>query len=144
MIRGKTKICPFGLSVPGGCLSAGGPSSEDESPVISKMVPLEYAKDKASREDIVKDNLEEFFMLESPERCPFADRIFEEREGVDCKFDEQTGQMPAGSAGINGSPIYPHITIGDSTKPQYGYPVNQYSDDNENTSVYYGIYSLIG
>lgn len=144
MIRGKSKICPFGLSVPGGCLAAGGPSAEDELPVISKMVPISMARNKDEATSIFEDNIEEFLLAEKPVMCPFADKIYEEKEAVDCKFDEENDSIPAGNVGLNGSPIYPHIMIGNSPKAQYGYPINQYSDDNENTSVYYGIYSLIG
>lgn len=144
MIRGKVKMCPFGLSVPGGCLSAGGLSVEDEVPVISKMVPMHLIKDSDQRKKAIEDNLEEMLLAEKPETCPFADRVYEEKEAVDCKFDEEHESAPAGSVGLNGSPLYPHLMIGNMPKAQYGYPINQYSDDNENTSVYYGIYSLIG
>ena len=144
MIRGKTKLCPFGLSVPGGCLSAGGSSEEDESAVISKMVPLHLIEDKAQRQEVLEDNIEEMLLVEAPEQCPFADRIYEDKKSVDCKFDENQQSMPAGSAGPNGSPMYPHMMIGNMPKAQYGHPINYYSDDNENTSAYYGIYSLIG
>tara|TARA_Y100001970_G_C14159421_1_gene817605 strand:- start:1145 stop:1579 length:435 start_codon:yes stop_codon:yes gene_type:complete len=144
MIRGKTKICPFGLAIPNGCMSAGGLSEEDEVAVIAKMVPLHYAKTEEDRDKILEDNLEELLLAEGPEQCPFADRVFEDRSAVDCKFDENGQSAPAGSAGLNGSPMYPHIMIGNMPKAQYGYPINYYSDDNENTNVYYGIYSLIG
>jgi hypothetical protein len=144
MIRGKTKLCPFGLPVPGGCTSAGGLSKEDESAVISKMVPLHLVEDDEQRQAILEDNLEEMLLAETPEKCPFADRVYENKESVDCKFDENQQSLPAGSAGLNGSPMYPHIMIGNMPKAQYGYPINYYSDDNENTDVYYGIYSLIG
>lgn len=144
MIRGKTKNCPFGLSVPGGCMSAGGASTEDESPVVSKMVPVSYGNTEDQMYEIMSDNLEELLLAEAPAQCPFADRVFAERGSVDCKFDQQSDSMPAGNVSLNGSPNYPHLMVGNSPKAQYGYPVNQYSDDNENTSVYYGIYSLIG
>lgn len=144
MIRGKAKTCPFGLSVPGGCLSAGGLSVEDEVPVISKMVMLHSIKDKEKRGQALEDNLEELLLAETAKVCPFADRVFESKAAVDCKFDERSDSAPAGSAGLNGSPIYPHTMIGNMPKPQYGHPISHYSDDNENTSVYYGIYSLIG
>ena len=143
MIRGKTKICPFGLPISQGCVSAGGESIEDELPVISKMVPLTAVSEK-DRPKVLEDNLEELLLAENHDLCPFADRVFEEKDAVDCKFDEETDSAPAGNVGLNGSPIYPHTMVGNMPKPQYGYPITQYSDDNENTSVYYGIYSLIG
>lgn len=144
MIRGKTKICPFGLSITGGCLSAGGYSVEDDVPVISKMVPIEMGESQEQKASILSDNMEELLLAEEPEQCPFADRVYENKSAVDCKFDDKEQSVPAGSAGLNGSPVYPHIMIGNMPKAQYGYPINHYSDDNENTSVYYGIYSLIG
>ncbi len=125
-------------------MSAGGPSKEDESAVISKMVPLYLVEDDEQRQKVLEDNLEEMLLAEMPEQCPFADRVYENKEAVDCKFDENQQSMPAGSAGLNGSPMYPHLMIGNMPKAQYGHPINYYSDDNENTDVYYGIYSLIG
>jgi hypothetical protein len=119
-------------------------STEDESVVISNMVPLDYAEDDEQKRILLEDNLEEMLLAETPEKCPFADRIYDDKDAVDCKFDENQKSAPAGSAGLNGSPMYPHIMIGNMPKAQYGYPINYYSDDNENTDVYYGIYSLIG
>ena len=144
MIRGKTKLCPFGLPIPGGCTSAGGLSVEDEMVVVTKMVPLHLIESDEKRQEMLEENLEEMLLAEEPKRCPFSDRIYEDREAVDCKFNEKEQSVPAGSAGLNGSPSYPHIMVGDMPKAQYGYPINYYSDDNENTSVYYGVYSLIG
>ena len=125
-------------------MSAGGLSVEDEVAVIAKMVPLSMTKEGPERAKALEDNIEEMLLAESPEQCPFADRVYEERSAVDCKFDENQPSAPAGSAGLNGSPMYPHIMIGNMPKAQYGYPINYYSDDNESTNVYYGIYSLIG
>ena len=106
MIRGKTKLCPFGLPIPGGCTSAGGLSKEDESVVISKMVPLHLIKDEEQRQAVLEDNLEEMLLAETPEKCPFADRVYEDKESADCKFDENQQSLPAGSAGLNLSLIH--------------------------------------
>tara|TARA_A200000159_G_scaffold157799_2_gene174356 strand:- start:2372 stop:2806 length:435 start_codon:yes stop_codon:yes gene_type:complete len=144
MIRGKLKTCPFGLSIPGGCKSAGGLSAKDETSAIFNMVPLEYAKTEEEKGHIREDNLEELLLAEGFEPCPFADLILEDKKSVDCKYDSEQPEIPAGNVGLNGSPAYPHIMVGNMPKPQYGYPISHYSDDNESRNVYYGLYSLIG
>ena len=68
----------------------------------------------------------------------------EDKASVDCKYDSEQPEVPAGNVGLNGSPAYPHIMVGNMPKPQYGYPISHYSDDNESRNVYYGLYSLIG
>jgi len=144
MIRGKLNKCPFGLSVTDGCKIAGGVEEGSKRPVIFEMTPLELAEDKEEAKEIADNNLEMMLMISEHSKCPFADMIFEEQDSVDCKHDPRQSTIPAGNVGLNGSPLYPHIMIGNMPEAQYGYPLDYYSDNNESRNVYYGLYSLIG
>jgi len=144
MIRGKSKKCPFGLPITNGCKTAG--------LVIRRLTPVELADGEEEAKAIMEENLEIWneAMLaaageEIPE-CPFADMTFKKKI-VDCKYDPDNPDLstiPAGNVGLNGSPLYPHIMIGNMPEAQYGYPLDYYSDNNESRNVYYGLYSLIG
>jgi hypothetical protein len=144
MIRGKSKSCPFGLSIPSGCNKAGGEISEAKRIAILDMVPIDSANSEKEAEEILEDNLEIMLMLDEDRKCPFADVIYENKRSVDCKYDEKQPSMPAGNVGLNGSPLYPHTMVGNMPEAQYGYPLDYYSDNNESRNVYYGLYSLIG
>ena len=144
MIRGKTTRCPFGLPVAAGCKIAGGVAKDSKKSAILSMTPLEAADNKEDAREIADNNLEIMLMVEEYSKCPFADMIFEEKDSVDCKYDSKQSAIPAGNVGLNGSPLYPHIMIGNMPEAQYGYPLDYYSDNNESRNVYYGLYSLIG
>ena len=144
MIRGNIETCPFGLPVTDACNLIGGVMEQDGRPAVFSMIPLEVAESEEDKEQIIKDNLELMFMIEEPKKCPFADRIFDNKKSVDCKYDSESSDIPAGNVGLNGSPLYPHTMIGNMPEAQYGYPLDHYSDNNESRNIYYGIYSLIG
>lgn len=144
MIRGNIHKCPFGLPILDGCLSAGGCPSDSKKSAISYMNPLNAAKDSNQMEEIISENLDQLIMVEEPAKCPFADRIFENKNSVDCKFTGKQNVMPAGNLPLSGSPMYPQMMIGNMPQAQYGYPLEYYSDNNESRNIYYGIHSLIG
>ena len=144
MIRGKTKLCPFGLPVPGGCTGAGGQLEDSKNSAVSYMQPIDDSMSDEESEEAMENNWELLFSIDEDRKCPFADMIFEDKESVDCKYDEASGSLPAGNVGLQGSPLYPHVHVGNMPKAQYGYPLEYYSDDNESRNVYYGLYSLIG
>jgi len=144
MIRGKTTKCPFGLPIVDGCKIAGGLVADSNRSAILDMHPLESAESKEEAEEIADNNLEIMLMVEEYSKCPFADMVFEEKKSVDCKYDSKQSTIPAGNVGLNGSPLYPHIMMGNMPEAQYGYPLDYYSDNNESRNVYYGIYSLVG
>lgn len=144
MIRGKLHKCPFGLSIPIACNNIGGLFKDGKS-AINSMIPID-PEDSEDAEDIMRHNIDQLFLISKPGRCPYADRIFDEKKSVDCKYDEYSEEIPAGSAGLEGSPNYPHIMVGQMPKAQYGYPKgysDYYADDNS-ANIYYGIYGLIG
>lgn len=144
MIRGKINSCPFGLPVTEACATIGGHTSDGE-PVIASMTIVEGLDWEDGEIDrVIDDNIDLMLSADNPKKCPFADRIYSDKDAVDCKYDEESDVIPAGSVGLNGSPLYPHLMVGNMPKAQYGYPLDQYSDDNESRNIYYGIYSLIG
>jgi len=136
MIRGKTKLCPFGLPVCSGCESIGS--------AASMLIVLDDEMSKEERDSAMSDNLDVLISCGSEERCPFADMILPDSGTVDCKFDRAKGSRPAGNVGLQGSPLYPHTFVGNQPEAGYGYPMEYYSDNNESRNVYYGLYSLIG
>jgi hypothetical protein len=145
VIRGKIHICPFGLNVPFGCRRIGGLADKRFS-AAEVMTPISYGDTEEERRGIVEGNLDVALMIEEPIVCPFADTIFDEKESVDCKYDENLSDIPAGTTGLSGSPSYPHIMIGQMPKAQYGAGepqeyMNHYTDDN-NTNIYYSIYNI--
>ena len=144
MIRGKAKECPFGLPITYACKFAGGVTNSGNTSAISSMTPLSIAQNSDDLKKIIENNLENLLLLKEGAKCPFADRIFDAKEVVECKFDENQKNMSAGSSGLNGSPLYPQLMIGNMPQPQYGYPLEYYSDNNESRNIYYGIFSLIG
>jgi hypothetical protein len=143
MIRGNIHQCPFGLPVTEACVSIGFVRESGRS-LIGDMVEVDLAESDEDRDEIIEKNMDLLFLAEKKQKCPFADRIFEEKGSVDCKFDKNQERLPAGNVGLTGSPLYPHIMIGNMPEAQYGYPMDQYSDDNESRNIYYGIYSLVG
>lgn len=145
MIRGKIHKCPFGLDIPFGCKSAGGCVRDSDIPAAKLMVPVANLEEDEQAQAI-EDNLDLLFLVESLERCIYADKILKDRKSVDCKYDENSKEIPVGADGLNVGPDHPHIMIGQMPKAQYSYPkeYNDYYSDDNNTNIYYGIYSLIG
>lgn len=140
MIRGLLKKCPFGLPIPIGCKCAGGIADGVEVSAISLMTPIDY--DSEESEELLNQNLEALEQVIEPEICQYADSISDSGK-VDCKFDDQNPNFVSNQFSLNGSPEYPALTIGNSPSPGFGQPPHDYSDNN-NRTVYYGIYSLIG
>lgn len=141
MIRGLLQKCPFGLPIPKACKCAGGIAEGTEVIAIQIMSPIDLESEDA--EEILEENLEALNQVMTPKRCPYADRIFSDSNKVDCKFNESNINFISNQLPLNGSPEYPAVMIGNSSIPGFGQPPHDYSDNN-NRTVYYGIYSLIG
>ena len=62
---------------------------------------------------------------------------------VDCKYDPDSREIPAGSIAFNGSPYYPHLYVGNTEDPGHGYPL-EYNDDDNHRTIYKGLYGLGG
>ena len=134
MIRGKIKNCPFGLPITDGCKSAGNS--------IFKMIPIESEEDKAHMEYNYRVFLADTDTNGTHSQCPFADLILEKKEAVECSFGEQINSSTSTNIPLEGSPIYPHLYVGNTTRSLQSYPLPYYSDDNIR-SVYYGLISLL-
>lgn len=142
MIRGLLQKCPFGLPIPKGCRCAGGVANGTEVTAISLMTEIDINSDD---EDVLKDNLTALSQVEYPAKCPYADRLFKDSNKVDCKYDGQNIEFVSNQLPLNGSPEYPALIVGNSSIPGFSQPPEDYSDNNNNNrTVYYGIYSLIG
>lgn len=131
MLRGKIKTCPFGLQIPGGCKSVG--------KSVFEMIPLNSEDAEA-----YKEYNQRIFVLNSEEgnACPYANLILEKKKSVDCKFGETTSNSNSANIPLDGSPIYPHMYVGNTSNPTHSYPLPYYADDNIRT-VYYGLISLL-
>ena len=141
MIRGLLHKCPFGLRIPNGCKSAGGIAEGTEVTAVSLMTEIDWNSDDS--EDILSDNLDALNQVEYPKKCPYADQLFKDSNKVDCKYNGKNINFISNQLPLNGSPEYPSVTIGNSSIPGFSQPPEDYSDNN-NRTVYYGIYSLIG
>jgi hypothetical protein len=132
MIRGKKRPCPFGLSVPFGCKTAGG--------CISMMRTVDGDNDDDNAL-ITVDNWSILLTCDTVSRCPYADVFVKSNDNdnivVDCKFDPLNSSIPAGNVGLNGSPLYPNYYVGDINVGLNHGPSGYMSDDN-NSSLYFG------
>lgn len=141
MIRGLLQKCPFGLPIASACKCVGGVANGVEVAAIEIMSPIDWESESA--QDDLEDNLEALNQVVEPKPCPYADKIFSDSKKVDCKFNEFGTDFVSNQLPLNGSPEYPSVMIGNSSVPGFGQPPHDYSDNN-NRTVYYGIYSLIG
>jgi hypothetical protein len=130
MIRGKYKNCPYGLPITKACNSIGG--------IVNHLIKID--KDSSNQE--LESNYRVYLSIDEPKKCPFADRTFKEKKSVDCKWNEDVEVLTSGNDMPNGSPLYPHLYVGNSTKSLQSYPLNYYSDDNIR-SIYYGLFGLL-
>ncbi len=134
MIRGRTNKCPFGLDIPEGCRCAGSTVN-----IMTSIVNL----DGDSALNIIDENYDIMLSADKASDCIFADVIIDDKSVVECKFGSDSDQLPAGSAGLNGSPHYPHIFSGNAPKIDADFPTKNYTDNNYNNNAYYGLFSII-
>lgn len=141
MIRGFLKKCPFGLPIPTACECAGGIAKGTELSAIQIMSVID--NDSEYAEEDLEDNLLLLSDIDEPAKCPYAESIFIKNKKVECNFNESNSNLATNQLPLNGSPEYPSLMVGNSSIPGFGQPPEDYSDNN-NRTVYYGIYSLIG
>jgi hypothetical protein len=125
-IRGEN-MCPFGLPIPEACHCAGNS--------VKMMLPVKDGEYEKSNQAI-------YDRKQNGNKCPYADKILDNFNKVDCDF----GDVGEGKQSINftGSPIYPTTFTGVGTDLIDGYPFGYYADNNETRNVPYGLYSLQG
>jgi len=135
IIRGnELRGCPFGLPIPQGCKHVG--------EAINRMAPLSAGENDAQKEQIAKANKLIYVYHKSDHECPYADKILENHDKVDCDFGD-TGQ---GQKSVNwqGSPLYPQTFAGIGLDGLYGYPLGFYADNNESRNLFFGLFSYLG
>lgn len=130
----KQDPCPFGLSIPFGCKNAGD--------TITKMAPLNLISDAspAETEAIAKAN-SNLLMWKAPmERCKYAGKLIDNKDVVECNWDENTMGTQEGGA-LMGSPFYYRHFSGTGLDGLYSYPLGYYTDNSIDRGLYYGSYS---
>jgi hypothetical protein len=133
----KDKECPFGLSIPMACKSCGD--------TVQRMAPIDVLGDEAEKEEVVAliNANRKLCMLEADgQRCPFAGKIMEENDAVECNFDSAT--PGEGSYNLEPSKYYTRVYDQTSYDGLFSYPMGWYGDNNISRNTYYGIYSLQG
>lgn len=132
IIRGdELRPCPYGLPMIDACQNAG------ES--IHRMAPLVDMKDEQAAK-VSKANRLVYAHNKDGQRCPYADKVLEENNKVDCDFgDTGEGQH---SVPFRGSPMYPQTFTG--IGGMYGFPLGFYGDNNESRNLFFGLFSMLG
>jgi hypothetical protein len=136
IIRGEdVRECPFGLPIIDACKYIGDG--------IHRMAPLDAAgNDKEEKEKIKKANNIVYAYQKTGERCPYADKLLETHNKVDCDFGD-TGEGFHGTP-FRGSPLYPQTFHGIGLDGLYGYPLGFYADNNESRNLFFGLFSFLG
>lgn len=131
MIRSnESSPCPFGLPIASACGSAG--------QLILRMAPLESSNNK--RQVSINNNRVLVWGLmqgEEPTRCAYANKVFEQKNAVECSFGDNVGPNETVQA-LNPSSGYTKMFH----EGLSGYPLSQYPDYNISRNSYYGITSL--
>lgn len=127
MIRDNNKGCPFGLSIPDSCLTAG------NLPKRMSLSDGDEAISKANKEKLIDSGY--------CGKCIFAQGIFVKSEKVNCNYGDTAAglSMP----GLDGSPYYPSSLTNVNSEGLYGHPYGYY-EDNSGRNSFYGLFSLLG
>ena len=134
--------CPFGLPIPFGCKYAG--------KNIQRMAPFDVMGKEASEDEKkaiggANTKLLAWGLLRSSEKpcqCPYAGHLMEERDAVECNFDDSAPGQGPGQA-LMAAPFYSKIFSG-ALNGLYTYPAGFYSDYNVSRNLYFGTVSLQG
>jgi hypothetical protein len=127
--------CPFGLSIPYACRSAGD--------LITHMAPLAVLEEmtKEEKAEIARAN-KHLLMWKNPEaRCVYAGKLFKEKGVVECNWmasDEGSAQKGA----LVGSPFFYRHYSGIGLDGLYSYPLGFYTDNSIDRGMYYGMHSI--
>jgi hypothetical protein len=144
LIRKNTneERCPFGLPIPFGCKHAG--------KFVENMAPFSSMGKEVSEDekDQIADANVRLFAWElsrsheEPEKCPYATVIMDNKEAVECNFEDTAPGVPA--ANLVGAPFYSQVFTGSGGSGLYSYPVGYYADYNTSRNLFFGMYSLQG
>lgn len=126
--------CPFGLPITEACKHVGDS--------IHRMAPLSAVDDEAQQEQLKRANALVYVHHKTGKKCPFADKILDNHDKVDCDFGD-TGQGQP-HVPYRGSPLYPQTFQGIGLDGLYGYPLGFYADNNESRNLFFGLFSFLG
>jgi len=130
----KLRDCPFGLPITDACKYAGDS--------IHRMAPLNAVDNEEQQEHLKKANALVYVHHKTGKKCPFADKILDNHDKVDCDFGD-TGQGQP-HVPYRGSPLYPQTFTGIGLDGLYGYPLGFYADNNESRNLFFGLFSFLG
>ena len=140
--KNEDSPCPFGLPIPFGCKYAGS--------CVKRMAPIDImGKDVDDEEKKMigsaNTKLLSWSLLNSAEKptpCIYAGHIMEEKDVVECNFEDSAPGEGPGQA-LLGAPFYSKIFSGGFTG-LYTYPVGFYSDYNVSRNLFFGVNSIMG
>lgn len=129
--------CPFGLPITFGCKRAGA--------LIARMAPTDVLGEDATdeeKEEVANANRRLLMWMLSEEsggRCKYAGKIFNDKNAVECSWEDDVNQE--GSA-LLGSPFYYRHFSGIGLDGLYSYPLGFYTDNSIDRGIYRGMYSI--
>lgn len=127
----KIRECPYGLPIAVSCHNAG--------KSVERMEALESVP-KAQRDRYRKANRRVYRHHKENERCPYADKIVEEKDIVNCDFGdvgEGIRDFP-----IRPSPFYPRVFSGLGQSGLFSYPLTHYMDNSEAQQLFDGVFYM--
>ena len=134
--------CPFGLPIPFGCKCAG--------KTIDNMAPFEIMGPNVSEDE--KESISEansrllawslLRTAEPPEQCPYVGKIIEDKDAVQCNYNDTAPKAGAGQA-LTSAPFYPQV-FNSSMNGLYTFPIGFYSDYGVTRNLFMGSFSLMG
>ena len=75
---------------------------------------------------------------------PTKEQRLKDLDVVEFSEEDEEEENPIDDFGFSGSPVYPHIYVGEMPKPLYSnYPESEYQDDNIHRT-YLGLMSFYG
>jgi hypothetical protein len=128
--------CPFGLSIPHACQSAGDS--------VNKLAPLDSLGPDASEEEKgkIKEANERVYMHICPgTECKYAGAVIPQNNCVECSYGD-TAPGSKETKALQGSPFYSQMFAGIGLDGVFSYPLGYYSEMNTGRNAYYGLYSM--
>lgn len=125
------RMCPFGLDIAISCKNAG-------DSVLNMQPLLGVEKDKRRR--VQRANRRVYRHHKTGERCPYADKIVEDKDIVHCDYGDNGEGIR--DTPMRPSPYYPRVFSGLGQVGLYAYPVNYYIDHGDTQLLFDGVYNI--
>lgn len=131
--------CPFGLPIVEACQSIGD--------IWKNLAPVELIEDSEindkEREDLKKVNLDIYSKIKNKSRCPFAEKMFLDKNMVNCELEDYLQEKSKKNLPLNKEDLLKHINPIGMYDNVYTYPIASWSDYGDVLrNNYYGIYNL--